>query len=161
MAIDNQALAELRRLVGAENVLTAREDLIPYSFDGTAALKQMPGCVVMAKVESKKGLNNLAQIAQASDAVMAARGDLYTEIDYPHQIAEVMKRIRQVCGDKAVAASRMLGSLLRHPMPSCPDVMDVQYLKEMGYTRFLIGDDICFKKEVLMQAVRIMKAVFA
>lgn len=120
-----------------------------------------PGCVVMAKVESKKGLNNLAQIAHAADAVMAARGDLYTEIDYPHQIAQVMKRIRQVCGDKAVAASRMLGSLLRHPMPSCPDVMDVQYLKEMGYTRFLIGDDICFKKEVLMQAVRIMKAIFA
>jgi glycolate oxidase len=28
-------------------VLTAKEDLIPYSFDGTAALRQMPGCVVL------------------------------------------------------------------------------------------------------------------
>jgi len=29
--------------------LTQQEDLIPYSFDGTAALQQMPGCVVFAK----------------------------------------------------------------------------------------------------------------
>ncbi|MGA2748016.1 MAG: FAD-linked oxidase C-terminal domain-containing protein [Verrucomicrobiota bacterium] len=35
----------LRRLVGSLNVLTEKEDLIAYSFDGTAALRQMPGCV--------------------------------------------------------------------------------------------------------------------
>lgn len=29
-------------------MLSAPEDLIPYSFDGTAALRQMPGCVVLA-----------------------------------------------------------------------------------------------------------------
>ena len=33
--------------VGAGNVLTEREDLIPYAFDGTAALKQLPRCVVL------------------------------------------------------------------------------------------------------------------
>jgi pyruvate kinase len=119
-----------------------------------------PGCQVMAKIESKRGLTNLESIVQVAESVMAARGDLYTEIDYPHQIADVMKRIRRVGGDQSVAASRMLGSLLKHPMPSCPDVMDVQYLKEMGYRRFLIGDDICFKREMLMQAIRIFKAIF-
>ncbi|MBI5386360.1 MAG: FAD-binding protein [Verrucomicrobia bacterium] len=41
-------LSSLRRLVGAENVLTQTEDLIPYSFDGTAALQQMPAAVVFA-----------------------------------------------------------------------------------------------------------------
>ena len=44
---------ELARVVGAQNVLTAKEDLIPYSFDGTAALRQMPGCVVLAKTCQK------------------------------------------------------------------------------------------------------------
>jgi glycolate oxidase len=34
--------------VGPANVLAAKEDLIPYSFDGTAALRQMPGCVSFA-----------------------------------------------------------------------------------------------------------------
>jgi glycolate oxidase len=42
-------LSVLQRLVGPENVLTAKEDLIPYSFDGTAALSQMPGCVVFVR----------------------------------------------------------------------------------------------------------------
>src|SRR5262249_38731654 len=49
MAVPEKVLAELLRIVGAENVLTAPEDLIPYSFDGTAGLRQMPGCVVFAK----------------------------------------------------------------------------------------------------------------
>jgi hypothetical protein len=40
-------------------------------------------------------------------------------------------------------------------------MMDAHYLKEMGYRKFLIGDDICFKRDVLMQAVRVFKAVFA
>jgi glycolate oxidase len=49
MAVPEKTLAGLKRIVGAENVLTAPEDLIPYSFDGTAGLQQMPGCVVFAK----------------------------------------------------------------------------------------------------------------
>ncbi|MES2708740.1 MAG: FAD-linked oxidase C-terminal domain-containing protein [Verrucomicrobiota bacterium] len=39
-------LDALRAAIGAEHVLTSLEDLTPYSFDGTAALKQKPGAVV-------------------------------------------------------------------------------------------------------------------
>ena len=49
MAAAEKILTGLQRIVGAENVLTAPEDLIPYSFDGTAGMQQMPGCVVFAK----------------------------------------------------------------------------------------------------------------
>ncbi|HWH69411.1 MAG TPA: FAD-linked oxidase C-terminal domain-containing protein [Candidatus Sulfotelmatobacter sp.] len=49
MALGQNILLELRGLLGAEQVLTDKEDLIPYSFDGTAALQQMPGCVVFAR----------------------------------------------------------------------------------------------------------------
>ena len=49
MALVNDTLAELQRIVGADNLLTQREDLIPYSFDGTAALQQMPGGVIFAR----------------------------------------------------------------------------------------------------------------
>lgn len=44
--MDDSFCSSLREIVGTQNVLTSREDLIPYSFDGTAALKQMPGAVV-------------------------------------------------------------------------------------------------------------------
>jgi glycolate oxidase len=49
MQFDSQLLGRLQAIVGAENVLTSKEDLIPYSFDGTAALQQMPGCIVFAR----------------------------------------------------------------------------------------------------------------
>ncbi len=46
MALAQSTVSELRRIVGPQHVLTEQEDLIPYSFDGTAARRQMPGCVV-------------------------------------------------------------------------------------------------------------------
>lgn len=41
--------ADLLSLLGAGNVLLAPEDLIPYGFDGTAALKQLPRAVVFPR----------------------------------------------------------------------------------------------------------------
>ena len=120
-----------------------------------------PGSSVMAKIESKKGFNKLEEITPVSDAIMAARGDLYTEVDYPHQIVEALKKIKRVAGEKSIAASRMLESLLKRPVPSCPDIMDLQFLKEMGYSKFLIGDDICFKRDLLLKAIKIFTAIFA
>lgn len=35
--------------LGAHRVLTAREDILPYGFDGTATLKQLPACVVFPR----------------------------------------------------------------------------------------------------------------
>ncbi len=49
MPLADPILAELRTRIGGSSVLTQTEDLIPYSFDGTAAMSQMPGAVVFAK----------------------------------------------------------------------------------------------------------------
>ncbi len=42
-------LKELASLLGEGQLLTSPEDLIPYSFDGTAAMRQRPFCVVFPK----------------------------------------------------------------------------------------------------------------
>jgi glycolate oxidase len=55
MPLTPALLNELREIVGSTAVLTEPEDLISYSFDGTAALHQMPGAVAFA--------HNTAQIA--------------------------------------------------------------------------------------------------
>src|SRR5438128_10583396 len=69
MAVAEKILSGLQRLVGGENVLTAPEDLIPYSFDGTAGLQQMPGCVVFAKTtEQVAGV--LKQASEARTAIV-------------------------------------------------------------------------------------------
>lgn len=45
MPLAPAVLDGLRNLLGPQNVLTSQEDLIPYAFDGTAALREMPACV--------------------------------------------------------------------------------------------------------------------
>jgi len=46
MSTPPDLVTRLRAILAEDAVLTAREDLIPYAFDGTAALKQLPQCVV-------------------------------------------------------------------------------------------------------------------
>src|SRR5205809_5515348 len=72
MAVAEKILTGLQRIVGAENVLTAPEDLIPYSFDGTAALQQMPGCVVFAK--STEQVASILKRANETNTAVVTRG---------------------------------------------------------------------------------------
>lgn len=72
MPLASSTLAQLRAIVGADQVLTAQEDLIPYSFDGTAALNQMPGCV--AFVNSTEQVAAVLKLANATKTPLVTRG---------------------------------------------------------------------------------------
>jgi len=72
MAVADKNFAGLQRIVGAENVLTAPEDLIPYSFDGTAGAQQMPGCVVFAKTTDQ--VVDLLKRANETRTAIVTRG---------------------------------------------------------------------------------------
>jgi len=67
-----EVIGELRQRVGAADVLTAQEDLIPYSFDGTAALRQMPGCVVI--VSKTHQVSEVLRFANARKIPVVTRG---------------------------------------------------------------------------------------
>jgi glycolate oxidase len=62
----------LSSAVGADNVLTRAEDLIPYSFDGTAALKQRPAAVVFPR--STEQVSQCVRAAAASRTPVVTRG---------------------------------------------------------------------------------------
>ena len=72
MPLGENILSELRRSVGNENVLTQREDLIPYSFDGTAALQQMPGCVVFTTTTEQ--IISILTLANTNKIAVVTRG---------------------------------------------------------------------------------------
>ena len=72
MPLGEKILSELRRVVGHENVLTAPEDLIPYSFDGTAAMQQMPGCVVFTT--SAEQVASILKLANETKLAVVTRG---------------------------------------------------------------------------------------
>ncbi len=63
---------ELRRIVGADNVLTEREDLLPYGFDGTAAIKESAACVVFAS--STGEISAVLKLARSRGVPVVTRG---------------------------------------------------------------------------------------
>ena len=72
MGLDDKLIGELRALVAPEPVLTAQEDLIPYSFDGTAGLNTMPGCVVFPR--STNAVSALLRWADRNTIAVVTRG---------------------------------------------------------------------------------------
>ncbi len=63
---------ELIRLLGPDNVLIEREDLIPYAFDATAALRQVPGVVVFPRTAAEVAA--VLKLAQRHAVPVVARG---------------------------------------------------------------------------------------
>ncbi len=72
MPLPENILAELRTRLAGAPLLTAPEDLIPYSFDGTAALNAMPGCVVLAR--SAVDVITVLEIARREHLAVVTRG---------------------------------------------------------------------------------------
>src|SRR6478609_11632842 len=72
MPLPSDTIAELASIVGAENVLTSKEDLIAYSFDGTAAMQQMPGCVAFATTTEQ--VANVIKLANQTKTAVVTRG---------------------------------------------------------------------------------------
>jgi glycolate oxidase len=72
MPLTSATLEALRRILGPEEVLTMKEDLIPYSFDGTAAMQQMPGCVVFTR--NAEQIRGVLRIANETKTPVVTRG---------------------------------------------------------------------------------------
>jgi glycolate oxidase len=72
MSLPSSILSELRRLIGTGNVLTEKEDLIAYSFDATAALRQLPECVVLATTTDQ--VSSVLKLAQETRTAIVTRG---------------------------------------------------------------------------------------
>jgi len=70
MPLSTSTVDALAAVVGAGGVLTEAEDLIPYSFDGTAALRQRPEAVVFPRTT--------AQVAECVRLAAAARIPIVT-----------------------------------------------------------------------------------
>ena len=79
---------------------------------------------VYLKIESKQGLEYVARDFRKKDNLflVAARGDLYVEIDYPHQILKALKLIVNK-DPQACVASRLMLSVMRSPLPEVVETL--------------------------------------
>lgn len=114
---------------------------------------------VWLKIESMRGLEYVAQRFQKRDnlVLVAARGDLYVEIDRPHEIAKALRLIIEK-DPHACVGSRLLLSVNESPVPSCADFLELQWLYEAGYRRMMLCDELCLRGDLLGTAVNAFEA---
>ena len=81
----------------------------------------------MAKIERAEAIENLAEIIDASDVVMVARGDLGVEIGDAELPGLQKKIIRESLARNKVVitATQMLQSMVDSPIPTRAEVLDV------------------------------------
>ena len=109
---------------------------------------------VWLKIESMRGLEYVARHFKKREnlVLVAARGDLYVEIDRPHNIAKALRMIVNA-DPEACVASRLLLSVVDGPVPSCADFLELQWLWDVGYRRMMLCDELCLKGDLLATAV--------
>lgn len=82
---------------------------------------------LIAKIETRAAVDELASILAKSDAVMVARGDLGIQLDIT-RVPLLQKEIIRACnqaGRPVITATEMLESMTTQPMPTRAEVGDV------------------------------------
>ncbi|MGB0956560.1 MAG: pyruvate kinase [Panacagrimonas sp.] len=82
---------------------------------------------LVAKIERAEALADLDALADASDALMVARGDLGVEIG-DAELPAWQKRIIAIAREKnriAITATQMMESMIQNPIPTRAEVLDV------------------------------------
>jgi pyruvate kinase len=116
-----------------EAALVTGVDWIALSFvqraeDVHEAKRMIRGrAAVMAKIEKPQAIDRLAEIIEASDALMVARGDLGVELPLERvpSLQKQMTRMARRAGKPVVIATQMLESMIQSPVPTRAEVSDV------------------------------------
>lgn len=121
------------------DMITAAEinaDFLAISFPREAAdihlsrdlMKKAGGkSLIIAKIERTEAIENLAEILEASDGIMVARGDLGVEVG-DAAVPALQKRMIRMAREMnklAITATQMMESMITSPIPTRAEVSDV------------------------------------
>ncbi|MFA6981777.1 MAG: pyruvate kinase [Patescibacteria group bacterium] len=82
---------------------------------------------IVSKIESRRGLDNIEEIIEVSDAIMVARGDLGIEVPF-EEVTFHQKQIINLCRKAykpVIVATQMLQSMIENPLPTRAEANDV------------------------------------
>ena len=119
-----------------------------------------PDADLILKIENQKGLDFIQSRKfklGKNTKLAAARGDLFVELNMPHDILNAVKTILKA-DPAAMVGSRLLLSMIHSPVPECNDLSDLAWLADIGYSHFLLCDELCLKGELLRRAINLFDA---
>ncbi len=119
---------------GLARALDLGVDLVAQSFVRSSAdvigLRALMGpreVPIVAKIETRPAVDDIAAILARADAIMVARGDLGVELpmaEIPVLQKELLRATR-AAGKPAIVATQMLESMIRAPRPTRAEASDV------------------------------------
>lgn len=123
----------------------------------TKAGKLVP---LVSKIETQAAMDNLTILAQASDWLMVARGDLALEadlIDLPKNQEKIIQA-GQKAGKPVIVATQMLYSMVQNPMPSRAEINDIFHAVRGGASGLMLSDETTVGKFPI-QALSYLKLI--
>ena len=115
---------------------------------------------IVSKVENLGGLTNVAEIADASDALMIDRGDLSVETNL-EDVTLNQKRIIEVArnsGKPVIVATELLHTMIENRFPTKAEVSDITNAVLDGCAATMLSGETAIGK-FHIEAVRLMRQV--
>jgi pyruvate kinase len=115
---------------------------------------------IIAKIERREAVKNLASIIKEADAIMIARGDLGNEYpleEIPFIQHRIIKEVNK-SGKMVIVATQMLESMVENPIPTRAEVSDVAYAILDGANAVMLSEESA-KGKYPVEAVEIMEKI--
>ncbi|MNM12222.1 Pyruvate kinase [compost metagenome] len=115
---------------------------------------------LMAKIEKPSAVTQLRKIAELSDAIMVARGDLGVEVP-AESVPQIQKSIITTCrqlGRPVVVATQMLESMRFSPAPTRAEVTDVANAVAEGADAVMLSAETA-SGDYPLEAVQMMSKI--
>ncbi|MDD5793817.1 pyruvate kinase [Clostridium sp. HCP1S3_B4] len=115
---------------------------------------------IYAKIESKKGIKNIREIASICDGIIIGRGDLLPETsmyEVPFYEEYILKKLKNY-NTKIIFATHLLDSIIRDSSPKLPEIEAIYNIIKTRADGFLLAGETSVGKYPV-RAVKILKSL--